>query len=410
MIECREWNGFCLVSDGILFPAGSARVEHPFAPIVFLTERDGMSSRCLWKISTMEDLSKEEGPEWLLCEDGGIPERNEIADLVRENGAAVLNTFFPGCYERILRVRDRKRRGLKVTLTGLGDVGGTVLTAMKLLGEEISEISVFDPNEAACSRYEMELNQILPVKDGRCMPEITVCQEWKLFDCDLFLFTASRGVPALSSGVADVRMAQFEANREMIHIYARKAREARFQGMFCQISDPVDLLSREVFLESNRDNSGKIDFRGLKPEQIQGFGLGVMAARAAYYGNVMGIPAEGIRVYGPHGQGLVAANCAGDGYSEKKSLELTNRTVTANMRVRELGFKPYIAPGISSAAVSILRMIRGEWHFGAVPLGGVYFGCVSRETDQGTELFRESLHPDLFLRIQEAYDGLKGFN
>ena len=38
-----------------------------------------------------------------------------------------------------------------------------------------------------------------------------------------------------------------------------------------------------------------------------------------------------------------------------------------NLRVRELGFKPYIAPGLSSAAVSILQLLRGQVHFGAVP-------------------------------------------
>ena len=79
------------------------------------------------------------------------------------------------------------------------------------------------------------------------LPEANTPEE-ELFDCDLFLFTASRGVPPVSSGISDVRMAQFEANREIIRTYARKARESRFQGMFCQISDPVDLLCREVFL------------------------------------------------------------------------------------------------------------------------------------------------------------------
>ena len=104
--------------------------------------------------------------------------------------------------------------------------------------------------------------------------------------------------------------------------------------------------------------------------------------------------------------GMAAARA---GYSPERSAELTEGTVSANLKVRELGFKPYIAPGISSAAVSILRMIRGEWHYGAVPLGGVYFGCVSRETEQGTELFREELHPELFRRIRDAYDGLRRY-
>ena len=409
MTECREWNGICLVSDGGPFPDGSVPAAHPFAPLVIAVRRDGLASRGAWRIGSLAELNREEGPEWLLpCVPDGR-EAGELAGTVRENGALVVNTFFPGSWERIRSIRNRKRDGLKLTLVGLGDVGGTVLTALKLLGEEIREISVFDPNAALCARYEMELNQVLPARDGQKLPLVTVCPEEKLFDTDYFLFTASRGVPGLNSGVSDVRMAQFEANRELIRAYARRARESRFQGVFCQISDPVDLLCREVFLESNRDASGRLDFQGLRPEQVQGFGLGVMAARAAYCAGRLGLDPASVRVYGPHGQGLVVASAPDAGYSPERSAELTEGTVSANLKVRELGFKPYIAPGISSAAVSILRMIRGEWHYGAVPLGGVYFGCVSRETEQGTELFREELHPELFRRIRDAYDGLRRY-
>lgn len=38
-----------------------------------------------------------------------------------------------------------------------------------------------------------------------------------------------------------------------------------------------------------------LDFQGLLPEQIQGFGLGVMAARARSCGQVLGIPQSSIR-------------------------------------------------------------------------------------------------------------------
>ena len=39
-------------------------------------------------------------------------------------------------------------------------------------------------------------------------------------------------------------------------------------------------------------------------------------------------------------------------YDDAVSRRLTDLTRTANLQVRELGFKPYIAPGLSSAAVS----------------------------------------------------------
>ena len=115
------------------------------------------------------------------------------------------------------------------------------------------------------------------------------------------------------------------------------------------------------------------------------------------------------RVYGPHGNGLVVANGSGADYDDAVSQRLTLETREANLRVRELGFKPYIAPGLSSAAVSVLRTLRGEAHYGAVPLDGAYFGCVSRLTPLGVLLQREEICAPLMERIAEAHRELKEF-
>lgn len=165
-----------------------------------------------------------------------------------------------------------------------------------------------------------------------------------------------------------------------------------------------------MFLESNRDERGRLDFQGLLPEQIQGFGLGVMAARARSCGQVLGIPQSSIRVYGPHGAGLVAANDPGGDYDGALSAALTAATRDMNLRVRELGFKPYIAPGLSSAAISILRLLRGQVHFGAVPLGRAYFGCQSRMTPLGPQILREPLAGPLQDRIASAFRELEEFS
>ena len=281
-----------------------------------------------------------------------------------------------------------------------------MLTALKLLGREIGEIQIFDFNEKQCRRYAIELNQVLPLVPGESQPVISVCTQEQLFDCDLFLFTASRGVPPVGQEQVDVRMAQYEANRTMIAAYARMARAAKFKGLFCQISDPVDLLARAVYLESNRGEAGHFDWQGLLPEQIQGFGLGVMAARARYYAPELDLDPEELRVYGPHGAGLVAANLPNKGYDAEVSEELSRLTREANLRVRDLGFKPYIAPGISSAAVSILQLIRGEVHHGAVPLGEAYFGCRSCFTANGLETFREPICEELLAKLEQAYRDL----
>lgn len=134
-----------------------------------------------------------------------------------------------------------------------------------------------------------------------------------------------------------------------------------------------------------------------------------MAARARSCGQVLGIPQSSIRVYGPHGAGLVAANDPGGDYDGALSAALTAATRDMNLRVRELGFKPYIAPGLSSAAISILRSC-GAGHFGAVPLGRAYFGCQSRMTPLGPQILREPLAGPLQDRIASAFRELEEFS
>lgn len=404
-MEFRSWKGFCLCDLGGGFPPEAARVNAPFAPLVFLVRRDPLKSRGCFAVGNTAQIMEPENACALLPNEApaALP---GVETFVRENGATVLNTAFARAFDHL--ARPQKKSGLTATLVGLGDVGGTLLIALKLLGRELSRIAIYDPNEALCRRYEMELNQVLP-PDGVPLPEIAICPPERLFDCDLFLFTASRGVPPVGSDVQDVRMAQFVRNREMLAGYARRAREAAFGGLFCQISDPVDQLCRAVFLESNRDASGAFDAAGLLPEQVRGFGLGVMAARAAYNAKNDGIDFSGGRVYGPHGADLIVANHP-QNYDEALSVRLTQETVTANLRVRELGFKPYIAPALSSAAVSLLRLVRGEVCCSAIPMGGAYFGCRSRTTSAGILTQREALHPALFRKIEEVQQRLERFS
>lgn len=404
-MEFRSWKGFCLCDLGGGFPPEAARVNAPFAPLVFLVRRDPLKSRGCFAVENTAQIMEPENACALLPNEASaaLP---ELETFVREKGATVLNTAFARAFDHL--ARPRKKSGLTATLVGLGDVGGTLLIALKLLGRELSRIAIYDPNEALCRRYEVELNQVLP-PDGVPLPEIAICPPERLFDCDLFLFTASRGVPPVGSDVQDVRMAQFVRNREMLAGYARRARETAFDGLFCQISDPVDQLCRAVFLESNRDASGAFDAAGLLPEQVRGFGLGVMAARAAYNAKNDGIDFSGGRVYGPHGADLIVANHP-QNYDEALSARLTQETVTANLRVRELGFKPYIAPALSSAAVSLLRLVRGEVCCSAIPMGGAYFGCRSRTTSAGILTQREALHPALFRKIEEVQQRLERFS
>jgi len=300
----------------------------------------------------------------------------------------------------------RKKR---VHILGLGDVGGTLLTGLKLLGgDAISEIGIYNNGNTA-KRYEYEMNQTAFPWDYDRLPEVEIIERDQLFDCDTFVFCASRSVPAVGSEIDDVRMVQFEANREIVKEYAILARNKKFRGLFAVVSDPVDPLCMAAYLESNKNESGELDYSGLRPGQIQGYGLGVMNSRAAYYAKkesrFESFLTEG-RAYGPHGNGLVIANSIGQ-YDDDLSKELTKLTVEANLRTREIGYKPFIAPALSSGAISLILTLTGEWHYSSTYLGGVFLGARNRMTESGPEMESIPLPEALYHRIKAAYQELE---
>ena len=112
------------------------------------------------------------------------------------------------------------------------------------------------------------------------------------------------------------------------------------------------------------------------------------------------------RSFGPHGQELVIADSI-ENYDDALSRELTEKVVTANLEMRALGFKPFVAPAFSSGALSILLMLRGEWHCGSVYLGGAFMGVKNRYTPNGLETEILPLPDKLFERIRMAEETLK---
>lgn len=302
----------------------------------------------------------------------------------------------------------------RVNILALGDVGTTMLIGLRLLGADvISQIGILDIRRENLERLEMEINQIGYPFGKEDLPPVVIVDEESLFDCDLMIFCASKGVPPVTSDVRDVRMVQLEANREIIGHYAALARKAGYKGMVAVVSDPVDNLAAAF-----------LDAAGLGPWQIQGYGLGVMNKRAEYYAGKISdgslaydhrikeaaslYTTEG-RAYGPHGQDLVIANSV-EHYDPEASAIMTGLTVDANIKVRELGFKPFIAPALSSAAISILLTLRGDWHYGSVYFGsdtrGAYLGIRNRLTGNGWEYEDLPLPEELYERIENAYTNL----
>ena len=305
-------------------------------------------------------------------------------------------------------ILNRKEK-YRVHLLALGDVGSTLAIGLKLMGGDvISTLGICDLREGVPQRWEFELNQIAAPGEER-FPRVEIVDVEHILDCDVFLFCASRFVPDTAVKSGDVRMAQYELNRPLAASYARMAREKGYRGMFCVVSDPVDQLCRAALLESNRNEAGNLDGKGLSVNQIRGFGLGVMNARARYYAGKDSRFAEYLadgRAFGPHGEGLVIANSVCN-YDDKLSEELTELTKHANLQMRELGYKPYVAPALSSGALSLLACLRGEWHYSSVFLDGVFFGIRNRLTDEGCELEQLELPEELTKRLKRTIEDLK---
>ena len=398
----QSWRLFAAVPGDPVLGRGSFRVNHPGQ----LLGGHGLESL---DASRLPDLG--DGPASALVNGASIPlELDENTRQAIDDGRLTgVNICRPG-WEELLRWSPSPGRK-RVNILAIGDVGSTLLTGLKLLGGDvISSIGICDLSDQITARWEFEMGQISLPWQYDAFPEVEVVSPEELFDCDMFVFVASKGIPPVGSGVKDVRMAQFEANAGIVKHYAGLARKKRFQGLWCAVSDPVDPLAKTAYLESNRDENGNWDGQGLRPEQIQGFGLGVMNARAAYYAKrdpeLASFLTEG-RSFGPHGTGLFIANSI-EGYDEALSLKLTHLTVTANLQMREMGFKPYVAPALSSGALSLLLTLRGEWHCGSVFLDGVYMGVKNRYTPAGIETELLPHIPDpLFGHIREAAEHLK---
>ena len=129
-----------------------------------------------------------------------------------------------------------------------------------------------------------------------------------------------------------------------------------------------------------------------------------MTSRAAYFAKkderLKSYLTEG-RSFGPHGKGLIIANSI-EHYDNELSDLLTEQTVTANLKMREIGFKPYVAPAVSSGAMQLILTLRGEWHCGSVCLGGIWFGVRNRYTPYGLEAETLSLPDGLYAKLQET--------
>lgn len=389
------------------------------------SEKEAISSDKIYAASFMPPLQSKRA--FLISSEDLLFQSNESIEMIRQSDKSIFN--MPDWL--IEKIRDRKVIGVNlnyiawedvlnyelpvkwnINIAGLGDVGGILLSGLKLLGADvINSIGIYDIDYSKVKRWLYEGNQILSASSSDFHPEIKSIKPDEIFDCDMFVFCVTAGVPKIGDNAEDVRMAQFNRNSEIIKFYAKKARDVKFKGIFAVVSDPVDLLCKTVFKWSNTDENGEFDFKGLAPEQIRGYGLGVMNSRAAYFAKELGLGKQYLRegrVFGPHGEGLIVANSIKD-YDDDISKELTAKTIRANLYVRETGYKPYIAPALSSGALSIISTLKGEWHYSSVFIDGAYIGLRNRMSSAVTEIERIDIPEILFNKIKKTFEVLKNY-
>lgn len=387
---------------------------HVFA----VNKLDPKKSRRSFCVTSPQNLFIEEENLYLLkdsnTENTNLP--HWIIEHINNRNITSVNTSYPSWQEvlsggfPIVADDNKDFKKWRITVVGLGDVGGTLITGLRLLGGDcISRINIFDKDENKMKRWEYECNQILSPSFEQSYPVVVPIKEDDLFNCDMFVFCVSVGVPEVGKEDVDVRLAQFQGNSKIISYYSKLSRINNFKGIFAVVSDPVDLLCKTVFDESNKDSSDTYDFNGLSPEQIRGYGLGVMNARASYYASQNKEHIHFLkngRVFGPHGEGLVVADSI-ENYNDEISNYLTDKTKKANLEVRSIGFKPYVAPALSSGSLSLISTIKGDWHYSATFLGGAFMGCRNRLTSSGIELETHNFIPDsLFNNLQKTYNNL----
>ena len=410
MYHYYTYDGRTLCSAGALpYPEISALPET--GEVLWVFHRPPLAGRDTFPVTDPAQLTEREGVASLCAAPGpeGLP--RELTNAIRAGRVRAVNLAHPR-FEELMAPLPRPEK-VRVNLLALGDVGSTLLMGLRLMGGDvISSIGICDLREGVAQRWEFELNQIQLPGPYDALPPVEIVSPEQLFDGDVFLFCASRFVPDTAVKTGDVRMAQYRLNRELAALYAQKARQARYRGLFCVVSDPVDPLCRAVLTESNRAPSGEMDYQGLFSHQVRGFGLGVMNARAAYYARkdprFASFLTEG-RSFGPHGEDLVIANSIRH-YDDALSRRLTERTVHANLQMREMGFKPYIAPALSSGALSLLLCLRGRWHCSSTYLDGVFMGARNRVLPTGTELERLPLPQALQDRLQTTMNRLRAID
>ena len=188
-------------------------------PELFLLKRELPICRSAWKVTDARQLTADtETVAWF------DPRRMDDAHEVDEGVAAAIAAgtltaidLSNPMWRHAIAYTQPKAGKKRVNLLAVGDVGSTLLTALKLLGGDvIDSIGICDLSDQITARWEFEMGQISLPWDYYSFPNVEVIKPEQLFDCDMFVFVASKGIPPVGSQVKDVGMYQFENNSMLV--------------------------------------------------------------------------------------------------------------------------------------------------------------------------------------------------
>jgi hypothetical protein len=275
-----------------------------------------------------------------------------------------------------------KHSDFVVGISGLGRVGGlaaSALAAAEKARTHIGTLLIHDCDQDNLERMRQELDCVASWRGAAVLPRVEAASLPEMFRrCDAFLFAAARAVPPLGAP-GDVRLPQFEPNREALRAAVDAAGEAAYPGLFFIISDPVELLAQAGFHDSNAPR-GEFLGRGLAPERMAGLALGIMWGRALARARAEGCGARVARrgvPYGPHSTDVLVYDDPADPDLEL-SRAMTQAARTGNYRIRDLGYIPFIGPALSSIVLTLPALLAGREVLASTFVDGVYFGAPSR--------------------------------
>ena len=161
-------------------------LAQPQKPDVYLFEGDPRRCRASFALTQPGLLTA--GPEsvaWLDRNSCPEPARLDepVREAFRQGGLRAVNRLCPD-WKKLLRP-SYKTGKKRLNLLAMGDVGGTLLTGLRLLGSDVIEsIGICDLNEKAAARWEFEANQIAYPWEYDALPPVEIISPEEFFRCD----------------------------------------------------------------------------------------------------------------------------------------------------------------------------------------------------------------------------------